>query len=464
MDFWIFIKIKGDEKTLMNFSKLRTFWMKIFQIFIMIILVFVFSLVNGENKKAETTKEEMTNFAQMSEESEKIPENIEEYEMRAVWIPFMALQVRPFSREKFESNYRNIIEKVKELKLNTVFVHVRPFNDAVYKSRIFPWSHILTGNQGEDPGFDPLDFMISFAHENGIKFHAWVNPMRIKNKEFPGKLDKNNPYVLLKEKDPENFKKYTVTSEEYTYFDPQYEWVRNLITDGILEIAENYDVDGINFDDYFYPGNNHQIDSFSTQIVSKNDPNEETKNQNEVENEKKKENINKLISQVYSAITRVNESEDKIKITDKTDEKSTTQNVLKEKILFGICPQANFKNLEISGVDPKTWVEKEGYVDYICPEIYTNSKNPILPFDKAIHTWRDLIPNRKVKLYAGLGLYKTGSSEYDDGTWEERTDIIRNQIEQIREINYDGFALYSSVYLFSEKNQNEIQNIKGILN
>lgn len=359
-------------------------------------------------------------------------------EMRAVWIPYIDLKLSSeFSEEKFKENYKNILGRVINTKLNTVIVQVRPFSDALYPSKIFPWSHILTGIQGKDPGFDPLKFMIEEAHSKGLKFHAWVVPMRIKNGSIPKDFSDTNPYIKLKKDNPELYRKYIIESDEITCYDPKYTEVRQIIIDGVKEIVENYEVDGISFDDYFYPEDNLWVDrkDYRDQKISQGSEISESSIREH------KESVNLLISGVYQAIKSI-----------------------KKDVVFGVCPQGNFENSRKAGADIDTWAKNEGYVDYLCPEIYTNSTNPVLPFERAVSDWRQLITCSKIKFYVGLGLYKTGTDKYDNGTWLKSDSIIMEQIKYARENGCNGFALYSSVYLDKDETHKEVVNTVKIIN
>lgn len=408
---------------------------------VLIVTVFTASVLNKKesNNIVQNNVEDKEVLSNTQKDTIKSYKNKKEQdgELRAVWIPFMDLQVKgEFSEENFKQNYKDILSRTENAKLNTVFVQIRPFSDAFYPSKIFPWSHMLTGVQGKDPGFDPLKFMIDETHERNLEFHAWIVPMRIKNARFPNELSDLNPYVKWKRDEPDKFNKYVVEDKEYTYYDPAYEEVRQMIVNGVKEIVENYDVDGVNFDDYFYPSNNLWVDAkdYGNTVT-----NTEAKDESEII-KKRKDNINSLISETYSAIKSI-----------------------KDYVDFGVCPQGNFDNARRGGADIDTWASSEGYVDYLCPEIYTNSVNPVLPFEKAASDWRKLTSCNKIKLYAGLGLYKTGTSEYDKGTWLTSDDIIMKQIEHLRKEKFDGFSLYSSVYLDKLENKKEVSNVIKII-
>ena len=114
-----------------------------------------------------------------------------------VWVPYFSLHTAEHTQQAFAENFQTIAQTAQEKGMNALFVHVRPFCDALYPSALYPWSHILTGTQGQDPGFDPLQFMIDTAHSLGLEFHAWLHPLRVKTAESPAALADNNPYTLL---------------------------------------------------------------------------------------------------------------------------------------------------------------------------------------------------------------------------------------------------------------------------
>ena len=118
-------------------------------------------------------------------------------EMRGLWVTYMSLDVENESEPEkaFEQKIDRIIENMKKTGLNTMFAQVRPFCDAIYPSRFYPWSHILTGAQGEDPGYDPLGMICEKCRENDISVHAWINPYRISTGQSPSELSADNPYV-----------------------------------------------------------------------------------------------------------------------------------------------------------------------------------------------------------------------------------------------------------------------------
>ena len=139
-----------------------------------------------------------------------------------------------------------ILDTLKDTGINTVMFQVRPYGDAMYKSSINPWSKELTGTQGKDTGYDPLAFIIQEAHTRGMKVHAWLNPYRVVssgtdvNVLSSNHLARQNPSLLIENRGG-------------LYYNPDLQEVKDHISNTVGEIVSNYDIDGITFDDYFYP-------------------------------------------------------------------------------------------------------------------------------------------------------------------------------------------------------------------
>lgn len=344
-----------------------------------------------------------------------------------VWVPYMSLTTGEYTQEAFEENFKKIVGSAKEKGLNALFVHVRPFCDALYPSTLYPWSHILTGEQGKDPGFDPLAFMVEYAHSQDMEFHAWINPLRVKTAESPAQLAEDNPYAVLGEESPY----YFMECESGVYLDPAYPYVRTLIADGAAEIVKNYEVDGIHFDDYFYPSQEESLDSEAYGLYTQS-----------VENalplqEWRRANINAMVQEVY----------EKVKAAG-------------PEVKFGISPQGNIENDEGMGADVRAWCGTAGYLDYICPQLYYSFENPALGYSEALEEWLALPRHEGLEVYAGLALYKAGT-DADEGTWQLGT--IRRQIEAARAAECNGVVLYSYDYLDAEQTEKEVQDAMAVL-
>jgi len=356
-------------------------------------------------------------------------ETREQTMLSGVWVPYMSLSTAEHTQAAFEENFKKIADSAREKGINALFVHVRPFCDALYPSKLYPWSHILTGEQGKDPGFDQLAFMVEYAHSQGMEFHAWLNPLRVKTPETPAELGAENPYTLLGEESPYYFMEYGGG----IYLDPAYPYVRGMIADGAAEIVENYEVDGIHFDDYFYPSEEEELDreayDMYTQSVEEQLPLLEWR----------QANVSAMVQEVYEKVKKAN-----------------------PKAVFGISPQGNLENDKNMGADVKAWCAVPGYLDYICPQLYYSFENPALGYSQALEEWTSLTRHDGLKLYAGLALYKAGS-DADSGTWQLSGDIIKRQIEEAKAAQCSGILLYSSDYLDTEQTAQEVQNAVEVL-
>ena len=362
----------------------------------------------------------------------------EEEEMRGVWVPFMTLDMsgdenrgEALFREKFSA----IVDGAKAYGMNALIVHVRPFGDALYSSDHVPWSHIVSGTQGEDPGFDPLAVMVELAHAAGLELHAWMNPLRIQVNDTPSVLADGNPWNLWQ--GDEAKAGWVVQSGSGKYYNPAYPEVRAEIAACAEEIALNYDVDGIQFDDYFYPTQDAAFDeaayaAYTESVAGSGEPLSLL--------DWRAANINALISEVYRRVKAAN-----------------------PEVRFGIAPQGNLQNNLNMGADAAAWCAAKGYLDYICPQLYVNFENPTLPFGPAAQAWKNLVVSPGIDLYFGLAVYKAGS-DADDGTWKTASDILARQVSLGRTVECDGFLFYSWDYFNAEQTQEEVANVMKALN
>lgn len=350
-------------------------------------------------------------------------------DMRGVWVPYMSLETQEHNEQSFKSNFDSIIKTAVENNLNTLIVHIRPFSDALYKSDIFPYSHILTGSQGESVDYDPLEYMIKKCHENKLKFHAWVNPYRIATSDTPREFSENNIINTLSNDD-------IIEYDGGKYINPSSTKGRQIIVDGVKEIVKNYDVDGVQFDDYFYPSADLEYDKAIYESYLSMLDEECTALSHK---EWRQSNVNILISSVYSSIKQI-----------------------KSSVIFGISPQGNISNCYDIGADVKTWCNTSGYADYICPQMYVNFDHSILPFDKMVSDWKEINPTNNVPLCVGLALYKAGTDS-DNGTWQNKTDILKSEVEYCKENGIDNFIIYDIDYFKDENAREEVKNVISVL-
>ena len=292
----------------------------------------------------------------------------------------------------------------KDAGLNTVIFQVRPKNDALYMSNLNPWSSVLTGVEVKYPGYDPLEYAISAAHKNGLELHAWLNPYRVTTSGTDvsvlpnGSVAKENPSWVLEHNNA-------------LFLNPARVEVQNFISDTVKEILINYDVDGIHFDDYFYPSNYPLTEG----------------NGNGAEANQRRENVNNLIRKVGQVVDTYGNG-----------------------AVFGVSPLGIYKNVEgsIRGsesyysvyADTLTWVEN-GWVDYITPQVYWETTHSTAAYENVVKWWNTQLQGSNVKLYIGEGIYK---------------DAVAKEIKLHLDIcekyeNVSGNFYYSSNALLSNK-------------
>lgn len=397
-----------------------------------IAMLSVICISSFTREKPPKKQNDINNIAALSSKATAdTPESDEE--MRGVWVSYMELSMENESsktQKAFEDKFTEIAQKCRESGFNTLIVQVRPFCDALYKSSYFPWSHILTGTQGENPQYDALQIMCDICKENNLKIHAWINPYRVSSNGTPKKLSDNNPYIKNSE--------IGIKTDNGIFLDPSNETAQQLICDGVKEIAENYDVDGIQFDDYFYPTEDESFDKKQYEAYIEKYGKE---NSMSLDNWRM-QNVNTLICKVYRTIKSVDSS-----------------------VEFGISPQGNIGNNDGLYADVKSWCTCKGFADYICPQIYFSLENPALTFEDCLDSWTSLDFDENVKLYVGLGGYKAGNGEYDEETWLLSDSILADEYDILRNNkSVMGFMLYSYSCLEDDTAKKEINNLINALN
>ena len=397
-----------------------------------IAMLSVICISSFTREKPPKKQNDINNIAALSSKATAdTPESDEE--MRGVWVSYMELSMENESsktQKAFEDKFTEIVQKCRESGFNTLIVQVRPFCDALYKSSYSPWSHILTGTQGENPQYDALQIMCDICKENNLKIHAWINPYRVSSNETPKKLSDNNPYIKNSE--------IGIKTDNGIFLDPSNETAQQLISDGVKEIAENYDVDGIQFDDYFYPTEDESFDKKQYEAYIEKYGKE---NSMSLDNWRM-QNVNTLICKVYRTIKSVDSS-----------------------VEFGISPQGNIGNNDGLYADVKSWCTCKGFADYICPQIYFSLENPALTFEDCLNSWTSLDFGENVKLYVGLGGYKAGNGEYDEETWLLSDSILADEYDILRNNkSVRGFMLYSYSCLEDDTAKKEINNLINALN
>jgi len=366
-----------------------------------------------------------------------------EEEFRAVWISYLEFNSNGYKTKKeFQNHIETMFNEVAAMNMNAVVVHVRPFGDAMYDSDYFPWSRYASGTQGKDPGFDPLAIMVKEAHARGLEFHAWLNPYRVTSSSTNVKdLSEDNPARIYRTDNKKSNDRNVLTYSGKLYYNPAVEEVQTLIINGIKEIVDYYNVDGIHFDDYFYP-------TLGKNFTSNFDaPEYETYKNNKIKRNEdylsiadwRRNNVNTLIKNIYSAVKKIDSD-----------------------VIFGISPGGFMDALKADDkyyVDFETWLGHDGYIDYLCPQLYWSNDHSIYPYDDILQRFINAKKNPDIKLYVGIGAYKAGIKD-EGNDWYKNKNVLRDMIRVARDTKQvDGFVLYSYRYLISKRNYAAIMNM-----
>ncbi len=343
--------------------------------------------------------------------------------VKGVWISFSELDIM-LSSADFKTEFENAAEKMKMGGITDAYIHIRAFADAIYKSEFFP--HRKTAQKD----YDVLEFMINTCHSKNIRFHGWINPYRVKTSDSDVTTLEafGTVYNWLNDQDASNDNNVLISNG--IYLNPASSEVRRLIIDGVREVVSRYEVDGIHFDDYFYPTTDPAFDSASYENYTV-----ENKNPMSLE-DFRRANVNSLISGCYTAIKFHNKD-----------------------IEFSISPAASIdKNYNEYFADVAAWAENS-CADRIIPQLYFGFEYPdrSYRFDRLLNDWKKLLCDYDVKLTIGLAAYKIGiETEPDCHEWKEKTDILKRQVELIeKDKTLSGYIFFSYSYLFSENELNK---------
>ncbi len=300
------------------------------------------------------------------------------------------------SAQKQRQEFTALLDDLQAMGINAVFVQVRASGDAIYTSKLVPWSRYLTNTQGKDPGYDPLAFMIEETHARGMEFHAWFNPFRANTTSAKTGLASN--HVVNEHPN------WIVNTGSQLYINPGIPQARQHIIDAIMEVVNNYDIDGVHLDDYFYPYSG----SFNDDATYK-----ESNGVFSNKGDWRRNNINVFVKELGASI-----------------------HASKPKVEFGISPFGVWRNksVDITGsntkagvtaydttfADVRTWIKQE-YIDYVVPQVYWSIGFAAAPYDTLVSWWAGEVKGTKVKLYIGHAPYKLGTPEKG---WQTAQQII----------------------------------------
>lgn len=338
-------------------------------------------------------------------------------ELRAAWISTVWNLDWPQNKNDVaaqKAEFITMLDKLKAMGMNAVVVQVRPMGDALYPTSYAPWSQFLTGTQGKNPGYDPLQFMIEEAHKRNLEFHAWFNPFRIST----------NSTDVTKLADPNPVKQHPDWKVDYNggmYYNPGIPEVRKLIQDTILEVVRKYDIDAVHLDDYFYPDIKNETDFHDAATFAKYGSGFANIG------DWRRNNINVFMKDLSSSIKSI-----------------------KPYVKFGVSPNGIWKNIPYGNgqyttgmesyndvyADSLKWV-KENTVDYITPQVYWKIGYKAAPYEVLMQWWKQQVQGTNVQLYMGHADENLGTNTGSED-WTTAYDEIPNQILLDRQNGISG--------------------------
>lgn len=328
-------------------------------------------------------------------------------ELRGVWVASVHNMHFPsragLSSQQGKAELEALVARAAECRLNAIFFQVRPEGDALYASALEPWSRFLSGHQGEDPGYDPLATLIPLAHAHGIEVHAWLNPYRAS----ASPADKTTlvaPHIGAAH--PET----VVSYGSFVWMQPGRPEVRERLVEVCLDLARRYDIDGLHFDDYFYPYPEGGRDFPDDDVWATYDgPLSRA--------DWRRNSVNQAIAEVAKALHHE-----------------------KPYLRFGISPFglpapqrpegiAGFDQYEKLYADPQLWSDR-AYVDYLAPQLYWPTTRKEQALQPLLEWW---VSHARGGRYTFAGLNLNGLGAKPEWTLEEyRTELalVRTNADQ----------------------------------
>ncbi len=358
-------------------------------------------------------------------------------EFRAVWIATVANidwpKQRTDSVAKQQKDFIEILDTYKKLNYNAVIVQVRSVGDAFYQSKLAPWSRFLTGKEGQTPktDIDILDWMIAESHNRGLEFHAWFNPYRATSDSNLRNLDPKHDFFIHKD--------WMIKYGDKYYYNPGLPEVESHLIKIVEEVVQNYDIDAVHFDDYFYP--------YRINKVNFNDNEAFAKYGNGLsQDDWRRSNVNNLVQKLNVAIKNI-----------------------KPYVQFGISPfgvwrnksmdekgsetQAGQTNYDDLFADTMLW-DNNKWIDYIIPQLYWSLDHQKASHSKLLKWWSE--NSKNAALYIGNGPYKIKTDA--DKRWNDENEIP-NQVNAARSFK----NIYGNAYFSAKSLMNRNQNVVDIL-
>lgn len=363
-------------------------------------------------------------------------------ELRGVWFSYLDWQNMPTDEAGFKAAADQVMSDIQKKGMNAIFCHVHSHSDAYYPSSVLPTSKFLPGNGR----FDALQYMIDSAHRHGLRFHAWFNPYRVTGYQM--KWSDVPAGSIVKQWYASGNRNVLLFDGNY-YLNPAQPAVRDLVVSSIREVLTKYAIDGVQFDDYFYP------DLGKDAATNFDYPEYQLYSGNASITEWRKANVSALIAAVYQTVHAVRPS-----------------------AVFGVSPVGPLRNLRSEKsyfVDIDTWMSHTGYIDYVLPQIYFDFEQKTgsgvasdAAYATCLNSWLQLRQKTggKVKLYVGLALYKCGTSAWDGNAkpeWLRRSDILLREVQLARQSGQvSGFGIYAYQNFDDAAAQAELANLRTV--
>ena len=378
-----------------------------------LILAASFALTGCSANLALPEKSDITTTAAVETHEEQMYTPLNYKNQTAMWFPYVDFPeyMQSRSEQEFTEAVTDMLTEASENGINTIYFHIHPEGDAYYSSEIHPKGTYL------DENYDPLKIVLDIAHSMGISVHGWINPYRLQTAEKMETIP--DSYIVKQWIESES--PMVVLSGDRWYLNPIYHAVNDLISRTVQEIIENYPVDGIHIDDYFYPTDDESFDKAEYEAYINGGGTLDLSSY-------RREVISSLVKNLCSTVKAFGEDK-----------------------MFSVSPSADIdKNMNVLFADVKRWGSEEGFCDMIIPQIYFGFENESKPFYETASLWREIVTNSS-ELCAGLALYKVGKEDGFAGKgkneWIENKDIISGQIAAAKELGYSGACFYSVSYM-----------------
>ncbi len=368
-------------------------------------------------------------------------------EMRSTWLTLVSNIDWPSTRGTSESvqaaQKKQLIaylDNLEDLNMTSTCLHIRTMGDAAYPSKYAPWSSYISGTRGVDPGWDPLAFFVEEAHKRGIEAYVWLNPYR---------WSSSGPNAWSTEQDLEwKNKDMLITGDNGTYvtFNPALKETRELIVNVIKEIITNYAIDGMLFDDYFYPSGGttesssapdykHYKASGTTMSIG----------------DWRRRNVNDMVADCYNIIKELRPDVRFGIGPAGVSHKSASKYGLPSVSSYG-SSASDWQYAQIY-CDPLTWMY-EGTVDFISPQLYWETTHSSNGYEELTHWWSDAADKLNCHYYASQASYKTSNSGWGVAEIEKQVKHNRTYAK-----NNNCGSIYYNTNTFKSYLQNLVNSV-----